>query len=172
MRIYLTGFMGSGKTTVGARLAAALGCRFVDLDGEIEEAAGLQVREIFARDGEEAFRRLEHDALARTLAEPEVVVATGGGTVTLQTNRDLIGRAGLSVWINPPFAVIASRIGGTGKEDRPLFRDEVQALELYRSRLAAYRSADLRVEVGAAEEPAEVAARIRLLLGRMSGLPR
>ncbi|HTQ80036.1 MAG TPA: hypothetical protein VMM92_08570, partial [Thermoanaerobaculia bacterium] len=65
---------------------------------------------------------------------------------------------------NPSFATIVARIGGLGKADRPLFRDETQALALYRERLPAYRRADLTVDVGAAEEPREVAARIALMI--------
>ena len=165
MRIFLTGFMGSGKTTVGRLLAAHLGLPFVDLDDEIERRAGLRVREIFERHGEPAFRQMEHEALRAVLGAPDVLVATGGGTMVYEGNLRLIQASGLSVWLNPPFAAIASRIGGLGKADRPLFRDEVQALELYRARLPAYRRADLTVDVAPDEGPEEVAARVALLIG-------
>lgn len=165
MRIYLTGFMGSGKTTVGRRLAAALGVPFLDLDQEIETRAGLTVRLIFERLGEPAFRQMEAEALRGTLALPDVVVATGGGTMAFEANSRLIRSNGLSVWINPAFATIAARIGGLGKTDRPLFKDEVQALALYRERLPAYRRADLTVDVAPGEGPEEIAARIALMIG-------
>ena len=165
MRIYLTGFMGSGKTTVGRRLAAALGVQIVDLDQEIELRAGQTVRLIFERLGEPAFRQMEAEALRGTLALPDVVVATGGGTMAFEGNARLIRSNGLSVWLNPPFATIASRIGGLGKADRPLFKDEVQALALYRERLPAYRRADLTVDVAPDEGPEEIAARIALMIG-------
>lgn len=165
MRIYLTGFMGSGKTTVGRRLAAALGVPFVDLDLEIETRAGLTVRLIFERLGEVAFREMEAEALRGTLALPDVVVATGGGTMAFEGNARLIRANGLSIWLNLPFATIASRIGGLGKADRPLFKDEVQALALYRERLPAYRRADLTVDVAPSEGPEEIAARIALMIG-------
>jgi len=72
---------------------------------------------------------------------------------------------GLSVWLNPPFATIAARVGGLGKRDRPLFRDETQALALYRERLPAYRRADWTVDVAPDEGPQEIAARIALRIG-------
>ncbi|HEX9942896.1 MAG TPA: shikimate kinase [Thermoanaerobaculia bacterium] len=165
MRLYLTGFMGSGKTTVGRLLAQRFGVPFLDLDQEVERRAGMTVREIFERQGEPAFRGMEAEALRGTLELPDVVVATGGGTMTFAANLRLIRANGLSVWLNPPFAAIASRIGGLGKSDRPLFKDETQALALYRERLPAYRQADVTVDVAPEEGPEEIAARIALLIG-------
>lgn len=169
MRIFLTGFMGSGKTTVGRALAAALGWTFVDLDAEVEARAAMTVREIFVRLGEPAFRQLEHEALRAVLDRDEpAVVATGGGTFTFERNLSLIRGAGRSVWLNPSFATIIRRIGALGKQDRPLFRNEVEALALYRARLDAYREADHRVDVGAEETPEEVAARVALWLRQVT----
>lgn len=165
MRIYLTGFMGSGKSTVGRLLAARLGAPFVDLDEEIERRAEMRVREIFEQHGEPVFRQMEREALEATLALQDVVVATGGGTVAFEANARLIRDNGLAVWLNPPFATIAARVGGLGKKDRPLFRDETQALALYRERLPAYRRADLIVDMAPQEGPEEIAARIALRLG-------
>jgi shikimate kinase len=96
---------------------------------------------------------------------PDVVVAVGGGTLMLETNARLVAANGLSVWLNLPFATIASRIGGLGKTDRPLFKDEVQALALYRERLPVYRRSDLTVDIAPEEGPEEIAARIALLIG-------
>ena len=165
MRIYLTGFMGSGKSTVGRLLAARLGVAFVDLDEEIERQAGLRVREIFAEHGEPVFRRLEREALEATARLPEAVIATGGGTVTFEANARWIREHGFTVWLNPAFATLAARVGGLGKEDRPLFQDETQALALYRERLPAYRRADLIIDMAPKEGPEEIAARISLRLG-------
>jgi shikimate kinase len=165
MRIYLTGFMGCGKTTVGPLLARRLKVPFVDLDHEIERRAGMTVREIFARQGEPAFRAMEAEALRGTLALPDVVVAVGGGTLTFEANARWVSANGLSVWLNLPFAAIASRIGGSGKADRPLFKDGSQALALYRERLPAYRRADLTVDIAPEEGPEEIAARIALMIG-------
>jgi shikimate kinase len=166
VRIYLTGFMGAGKSAVGRRLAERLGVPFMDLDEEIERRAGLRVREIFEWHGETEFRRLEQETLRATGEMDDVVVATGGGTVTFDANARWIRENGLSVWLNPSFATIIGRIGGLGKKDRPLFRDEAQALALYRERLPAYRQADLTVDVRPEEHPQEVAARVALLLGK------
>jgi shikimate kinase len=164
MRVFLTGFMGSGKTTVGKLLSDRLEVPFVDLDREIELRAGLSVKEIFERGGEALFRRLEQEALASIVGRQDAVVATGGGTVTVDRNLRLLEEGGVSVWLDPPFSVISERIGALGKEDRPLFQTEAQALELYRQRLPAYRRADLRLAVGPGEAPEEVAARLVLLL--------
>jgi shikimate kinase len=165
MRVYLTGFMGAGKTTVGRLLADRLGCPFIDLDAMVEDAAGCTVREVFATEGEAGFRIREHRALAETLRLERVVVATGGGTLTFETNRALIAERGLIAWLNPPFEMILRRIGVQGKSDRPLFRSETEALALYRDRLPAYRQADVTVDVAVGEQPEEVAARMALLLG-------
>jgi shikimate kinase len=165
VRIYLTGFMGSGKTTVGRLLAERLGVPFIDLDVEVERRAGMSVRQIFEAQGEPAFRRLEHEALRETLEMPDAVVATGGGTMVFDGNLGLMKAGGLSVWLNPPFATIVARIGALGKQDRPLFRDETQALALYRERLPAYRRADLTVDMAPGEGPQEIAARIALRIG-------
>ncbi|MCP4658947.1 MAG: shikimate kinase [bacterium] len=164
MRIYLTGFMGAGKTTVGESLAAILEYRLTDLDREIEERAGLSISEIFARYGEARFRDLEHLCLQETAQRDDTVIATGGGTITFKRNLTLIRRLGVSVWLNPSFATIVDRIGGRGKWNRPLFRSEDQALALFRQRLPAYRVADLEVDVAPPETISEVAARIVLRL--------
>ncbi|HNU83162.1 MAG: shikimate kinase [Acidobacteria bacterium] len=165
MRILLTGFMGAGKTTVGERLAGRLGLPFVDLDREIERAAGLAVAEIFATHGEAWFRSREREALAAALALPEVVVATGGGTLTFPENQAYAAaRGAFVVWLDVPFPVIVARLGGVSRPDRPLFRAETEAFALYRERLAAYRRADLRLEITADATPEEIVARLLLRL--------
>lgn len=166
MRIFLTGFMGAGKSTVGRLLARELALPFLDLDDTIEAAAGRTVKEIFAQGGEPAFRRLEHEVLRRVCLGPDVVAATGGGTITIPANRDLLHAAGCTVWLHPTFATLAARLGAKGRADRPLFHDETQALALYRARLPAYETADLTVPVGEGETAREVTARIVLLLAR------
>ncbi len=164
MRIFLTGFMGAGKTAVGAELASLLGYPLIDLDQEIEALAGCSVCEIFDNQGETAFRALEHRCLSDTESLPEVVVATGGGTITLRRNRQLMRRLGTSVWLRPELATIQARLAGDAGAERPLWRDPAQVRELYERRLEAYRQADLEVAISARETPGEVAARMPSLL--------
>lgn len=158
MRLYLTGFMGSGKSTVGKRLAELLEWQFLDLDAAVVDLAGLTVPEIFSQQGEAAFRRLEREALEETLLRDGLVVATGGGTLTVKANRELLVGRGVTVWLNPPFSTIMRRIGRGA--DRPLFRDGAQASELFRSRLEAYGSSSYRIDIDGDEAPDQVAGRI------------
>jgi len=110
-RIVLTGFMGAGKTTVGRRLAAGLGWTFVDLDTLIEQRTGLTVPQIFAEQGETAFRRLESVALSVALGQKNVVLALGGGTPERLTNRLLLEQTPgtLTVYLHAPLEVLTAR---------------------------------------------------------------
>jgi shikimate kinase len=160
MRIFLTGFMGCGKTTVGKLLADRLGLAFVDLDSEVEKQAGLRVRQVFEGAGEIAFRQLERRALRRSLTVDQAVIATGGGTFIDDSNRRLISEAGTSVWLNPPFEVLASRLRAQEDRERPLFDDTDQARNLFRNRLQAYRQADIEISIDEKERPEQVVSRI------------
>jgi len=161
----LTGFMGSGKTTVGKLLAAQLAWRFVDLDGEIERHAGLPIAEIFTRSGEPVFRDIEHECLVRVLSsaasqQTSFVLALGGGTFVQPRNVVLLRDAGAVVlWLDTPVEELLSRC--VLMPDRPLFRDEASFRKLYDERLPFYRQADYRVP-GAAD-PREAVERIRAL---------
>ncbi len=164
MRIYLVGFMAAGKTAVGRALAGILGIRFEDLDQMIEESAGARVDEIFEHHGEDRFRDREHECLERTGAVERAVIATGGGAMTFERNRAVIGRLGTSVWLDPPLEVLFERLERGGRAKRPLFRGREQARRLYHRRRDAYRMADLRIEPTAGDTAEGVAARIAALL--------
>ena len=157
--------MGCGKTTTGKILAGTLERPFVDLDDWVERAAGMDVRTVFETQGESTFRELETEALERATEIYDAVVATGGGTVTVERNRSWIRRHGVSVWLHLPFEAIQARVGGVEQQRRPLFQDESQTLDLYRERLSAYRGADFTIEIDAKEEARDVATRIVRIMG-------
>lgn len=141
--IFLTGFMGSGKTTVGRRLAERLGCDFVDLDERVRTAAGHSIRDIFENAGERAFRVLEREALvevARTCRD--AVVATGGGTPVDPANRSVMKAAGTIVYLKANYETLASRV--SRDTARPLWNDA--ARDLMESRQSAYSDADMVIE--------------------------
>jgi shikimate kinase len=116
--IILTGFMGTGKTEVGRRLARALGRAFVDTDRLVETKAQRSTSEIFARDGEAAFRALEREAVAEACALPQAVIATGGGALVDPDNRRRLAAAGPVVCLTASPAEILRRIGDA--RTRPL----------------------------------------------------
>jgi shikimate kinase len=170
--VCLTGFMGSGKSTVGRMLAAQLAWHFADLDAEIEQESGLSISQIFAQKGEPVFRDIEYECLARVLGSAasrntRLVLALGGGTFAQPRNAALIRDfgaisrgSGLAViWLDSSAEDLLQRCVLMG--DRPLFRDEVSFRKLYEERLPYYRQADYRVKTG--EEPMRVVEQILAL---------
>ena len=153
--VCLTGFMGSGKSTVGRLLAAQLAWHFVDLDSEIERHTGLPISQIFEQKGEPVFRDTEHDCLTRVLGwaserDARVVLALGGGTFAQPRNAALLHNVdapGVAViWLDCAIESLLQRCVLMG--DRPLFRDEASFRRLYEERLPYYRLADYRIESG------------------------
>lgn len=142
--VFLIGFMGAGKTTVGRHLARLLGWDFVDLDEEIVAAERRSIPQIFALEGEAYFRRREGDILASLRDRTRLIVACGGGTYAHEDNRRLIDRLGRSVWIQLPLEVALRRCASV--QGRPLLKDGAQAEALYRRRLPSYRAAALHVD--------------------------
>ncbi len=140
-RVYLVGFMGAGKSTVGRALGERLGVPFVDLDEAFEALSGLTIRCAFEERGEAWFREREAELLRGTEALPDAVVALGGGTFTFPENRTVVQKAGRSVFLDLPFEAIAARLGAKAA-DRPLFRSLEEARALYDARLASYRLSD------------------------------
>jgi shikimate kinase len=162
--LYLTGFMGSGKTTIGERLADELGWGFVDMDEDIVKAQGCSIAEIFDTGGEEAFRALEHEALRKRVRMVQtgrpMVLALGGGAFVQQTNVDLLQDNGVSIWLDCPLPLIHKRLEGS--TNRPLARDPERFEALYHTRQAAYGKADHRIEI-VNNDPMEAVRRILAL---------
>lgn len=165
MKIYVVGFMGAGKTTVGRELARRLEVPFFDLDELVESAEGMQVKEIFAEKGEPYFRRRERDLLRTTRWLERGVVATGGGTITFEENLRFIQAEGMSIYLSAPFSVLKGRIGDKAAE-RPMFRDEKATQDLFLQRLRFYDQSDLTIELREDETVPEIVERIVLSLPR------
>jgi shikimate kinase len=143
-RIVLTGFMGSGKSTLGERLAVALGWSFADLDMEIERREGRTVPQIFAERGERTFREAESDALAAVLPRMQMVLALGGGAPELAANRDLLAQSPRTavVYLAADFQTLIARCqlqaADPAATARPLLADEAAAAARYASRQPLY----------------------------------
>ncbi len=118
--LVLIGMPGSGKSTIGRKIAAALGLPFVDSDKEIEAAAGMTVPQIFAQLGEPTFRDGERKVIARLLEGERCVLSTGGGAFMDETTRALIKQKGLSLWLKADLAILVERTSRT--HDRPLLQ--------------------------------------------------
>jgi shikimate kinase len=149
-RIVLTGFMGSGKTTVGPLVAARLGWNFVDLDDVIEAEAGATIAELFSRHGEAAFRDREHAAIARLAAGDALVLALGGGAIEHPATRALLLTAPdtLLVHLEVELATTLARCQGT-EQTRPVLADQANLASRYQRRLPLYRTAHISISVDA-----------------------
>jgi len=167
-RVVLVGFMGSGKTTVGAELARLMGWTFLDMDMRIEELAGMSVAEVFRTRGEPAFRAAEL-RLAREIATLRGhVVAAGGGAFAQPDTRESLSAGALTVWLDCDFETVMRRVGRG--EGRPLASNRATMRKMFGERQSAYRLADLTVD--ASPEAAEVARRIGLALEARGALRR
>jgi shikimate kinase len=143
-KVYLVGFMGSGKTTVARALGRRLGWRVLDLDEEIERREGRSVARVFAEQGEPYFRKVEREVLLAFLPARNVIVATGGGTFIQPANRADILADGTTVWLDAPFSRIVDRVPSDGR--RPLAADREAFAALFEDRRAVYRLAHLRID--------------------------
>lgn len=147
--IVLVGMMGSGKTTVGKRLAARLQWSFADTDAEIEEAAGMPISEIFERFGEAHFRDGERRVIRRIMRTRRKVIATGGGAFCDPETRKLILARSTAIWLDAEIDVLAARVGR--RKTRPLLanRDPKEVLtELMEVRRPLYAEAPIRIVSG------------------------
>jgi shikimate kinase len=119
--VALVGMPGSGKSSIGRRLAPRLGVAFVDADSKIEEAAGgMTIAEIFAKHGEAEFRALEARVIARLLDEGPSVIATGGGALVNDGTRSLVAEKSIAIWLKAEIPVLLRRV--RRKSDRPLLK--------------------------------------------------
>jgi shikimate kinase len=165
--IALVGLMGAGKSSIGRRLAHALGLPFVDADDEVERAAARSIPDIFEELGEAAFRDGERRVIARLLEDPPHVLATGGGAFMNPATRELIRQKAISVWLKADMEVLLRRV--ERRNDRPLLRqgDPREVLErLAHERYPVYGLADVTVESGEAAHQATVDAIIQALRAR------
>jgi shikimate kinase len=164
--IYIAGFMGSGKSTVGRLLADQLGWDFVDLDAEIERAQVTTIARIFEERGEPEFRRIETQMMGRWVRRIEggvpTVVALGGGAFVHAGNFELIENHGVSIWLDCSFEEVIRRISDLPL-DRPLARDPEGFRKLYEDRREGYARADYRIE-GSCEPGDAVTAILNLPL--------
>lgn len=157
-QIYLAGFMGSGKTSVGEALAREVEWRFIDLDQVIESGQGVTIRDIFESSGEPFFREIERAALAEISKIHPAVIALGGGTFVQPDNLRLIRESGgTTLWLDCPAEELLERCARV--EGRPLFRDEASFYRLLEQRLPFYRLADHRIATGG-QQPQDVVQKI------------
>jgi len=147
--IYLVGFMGCGKSVVGARLADALGWSFADIDECIESEQGIRIVEIFDTRGEEEFRRLETEAIQHRVrmiqSGTPMVVALGGGAFSRPRNCELVSNNGVTVWLDCPLSLIRRRLEGC--TNRPLARDPKKFEVLFYARQESYALADYSIPI-------------------------
>ncbi|MBP7821730.1 MAG: shikimate kinase [Saprospiraceae bacterium] len=121
MNIFLVGFMGSGKSTLGKELALALGYRFLDTDDEIQSLENMSISEIFDKKGEVYFRNLESEVI-RSIVDENLVISTGGGTPCFYNNMSFMKKNGKVIWLQVSTDILVTRLDGD--KNRPLLQQE------------------------------------------------
>jgi shikimate kinase len=147
--LYLVGFMGSGKSTVGRALAHRMGWSFFDIDDEIEAAEKLTIAELFDTRGEAEFRRIESTILQQHVKWIErgrpAVLALGGGAFIEPSNRELVSRNGFAIWLDCSLETVQRRVAHASH--RPLARDPEKFTALYHARRDTYAAAEIHVAI-------------------------
>lgn len=159
--VFIVGFMGAGKTTVGRVLAQMMNYPFVDLDDVIVAKAQKTVREIFAEFGEAHFRKLERQAIQACSELKNTIVALGGGAYIAEENRAILREIGKTVWLDCPLEVCLARIASDGA--RPLAKSADEMRQLLDKRLSAYAQADIVLPVESKSAEAIALAIIEIL---------
>jgi shikimate kinase len=164
--LFIVGFMGAGKSTVGRSLARHLGWRFADLDEDIAAHEQMSVPEIFEKRGEAEFRRVEQAALQRRINDVSRgvpwVIAVGGGCYAQAENLDLMQNHGVTIWLDAPLEMLRARVGGSF--NRPLARDPVLFEILFHERRPIYEKADFRIAISGGGSDAAVDEILKLPL--------
>ncbi len=158
--VYLIGMMGSGKTTVGQLLAAALGYRYFDTDQLIETATAQPVTQIFAESGEAIFRQLESNTLEALSPLTRATIATGGGIILKSENWGYL-RNGVIVWLDVPVDLLHDRL--IADTTRPLLQSgdlRTQLESLDEARRSLYAQADISVTIGPTDTPEQICDRV------------
>jgi shikimate kinase len=151
MKIYLVGYMGSGKSTLGYSLAVSLNYQHIDLDIEFETKYKISISDFFRKYGEPAFRELEHKLLADFSNLTDLVISTGGGTPCFHQNMDFMNRTGLTIYLKASPELVLQRIQASGRK-RPLFQlmqnnEPLQKItDHLQSRLAYYEQAGICID--------------------------
>lgn len=164
--IYLVGFMGCGKTTIGRMYADEIGWRFGDLDDDIEFSQKTTITDLFARLGEPEFRRIETEAIQKRVLSirrgSPTVLSLGGGAFAGEQNIELLSDNGVTVWINTSLDIMCDRVARA--DHRPLARDMDRFRQLYEQRIPFYERAEYRVDVPDGDSRAALRMLIELCL--------
>lgn len=174
MRLYLIGYMGCGKSTIGRKIARYAHLRFVDTDSLVEQREQATVADVITYHGEEYFRGVEHSVLQSTAEEDNLVVSTGGGLPVWGDNMARIGELGVSIYLRRSPQNIISRLSPYGRQKRPKFRglNDEQLLAFMTSHMAErepiYSQADITIECDTMTD-SEI---IDLILSKIKNLKR
>lgn len=176
-RIFLIGYMGAGKSTLGKALAKTMDLQFIDLDDFIVSRYHKTVKEIFAESGEDGFRQIERNSLIEVAEYEDVIISLGGGTPCFFDNMDIVLRSGKSVYLKPSEDVLLMRLI-KGKHKRPLLadKDDDQILAIIREQLAwrepYYKRANLTFNASHLENKTDIHLNAELLASQLDNLPK